>query len=301
MGPSMNQLAPLFVVLGLFSSVPLHVSSFHSTFSRPSRRILLKPIPHHHRHLHSFHLSSHQTHVQESILDNPHEFQPQVYPQRWTHLTYLSLLALLSDLICFSVSAAPSTFENVYTGHSAASVIDIFLYTNVLSCCLVSDIVQRFGLGTTIKAASALMTLGCFFRSGLSFLLPFMTHIPADERLVPYWSIVMGTVMVGLAQPFFQCTPPALSAIWFAADERATSTAVALNMNQIGIGIAFLIGGNFIFFFTMVHLLMFFFSPSLFVFLEYRCYGNFSTRIRSILYLHCPGKYLDKYRCLFPV
>jgi FLVCR family feline leukemia virus subgroup C receptor-related protein len=178
----------------------------------------------------------------------PHPFQPQVYPERWTHLIYLSLLALLSDLICFSVSAAPSTFEQIYSGHSAASVIDIFLYTNVLGCFLVADVVQRFGLGSTIKAAAALMTLGCFFRSGLSFLTPLvaMTSWSGDEKLVPYWSIVAGTVMVGLAQPFFQCTPPALSAVWFAADERATATAVALNMNQIGIGIAFLVGGKWI-------------------------------------------------------
>lgn len=49
--------------------------------------------------------------------------------------------------------------------------------------------------------------------------------------------------MVGAAQPFFQCTPPLLSATWFAADERATSTAVALNFNQIGIATAFLVGG----------------------------------------------------------
>ena len=49
--------------------------------------------------------------------------------------------------------------------------------------------------------------------------------------------------MVGAAQPFFQCTPPLLSAQWFGSDERATSTAVALNFNQIGIATAFLVGG----------------------------------------------------------
>lgn len=35
-----------------------------------------------------------------------------------------------------------------------------------------------------------------------------------------------------------------LSATWFAADERATSTAIALNFNQIGIATAFLVGGG---------------------------------------------------------
>jgi len=49
---------------------------------------------------------------------------------------------------------------------------------------------------------------------------------------------------VGAAQPFFQCTPPLLSAQWFASDERATSTAIALNFNQVGIATAFLVGGG---------------------------------------------------------
>ena len=74
------------------------------------------------------------------------KLKPQVYKQRWVQLAYLSLLALLSDWICFSVAAAPSTFESAYAGHSAANLIDIFLFTNVASCFLVTDTVSRFGL-----------------------------------------------------------------------------------------------------------------------------------------------------------
>ena len=95
---------------------------------------------------------------------------PQVYPQRWVQLTYLSLLALLSDWICFSVAASPSTFESAYPGHSAASLIDIFLFTNVASCFVVTDIVAKFGLEFSIKGAAALMSLGCLLRSGPSFV-----------------------------------------------------------------------------------------------------------------------------------
>ena len=35
-----------------------------------------------------------------------------------------------------------------------------------------------------------------------------------------------------------------LSATWFASNERATATATALNFNQIGIAVAFLVGGH---------------------------------------------------------
>lgn len=158
---------------------------------------------------------------------------PRVYPQRWTQLIYLSLLALLSDWICFSVAATPSVYENAFA-HSAASLIDIFLFTNVVSCFAVTDVVARVGLQRSVQAAAVLMMLGCWLRSGLFFL---------TGTVVPYPLLVAGTILVGAAQPFFQCTPPLLSAMWFAPQERATSTAVALNFNQIGIATAFLVGG----------------------------------------------------------
>lgn len=70
------------------------------------------------------------------------------------------------------------------------------------------------------------------------------TQLLAQAAPTSFPIIVAGTIMVGAAQPFFQCTPPLLSAIWFGPEERATSTAVALNFNQIGIATAFLVGGN---------------------------------------------------------
>lgn len=177
-------------------------------------------------------------HMTNEKFKDKRSVQPQVFPQRWVQLGYLSALALLSDWICFSVAAVPSTYEQAFQ-HSAASLIDIFLFTNVASCFLVTDIVSKFGLQRAIQGSAALMAVGCWLRSGLSFI-PFL---PGSEHLVSYQSVLIGTILVGAAQPFFQCTPPFLSATWFAPSERATSTAVALNFNQIGIATAFLVGG----------------------------------------------------------
>lgn len=192
------------------------------------------------------------------IIQDWTNVKPKVYKQRWIQLGYLSILALLSDWICFSVAATPSTFETAFE-HSAASLIDMFLFMNVASCFVVTDVVAKVGLQKAIQGASILMAAGCWLRSGLAFALPIIhtantnTPIPLDtldavasaspNGLVPYPLLVVGTLMVGAAQPFFQCTPPLLSAQWFASDERATSTAVALNFNQIGIATAFLVGG----------------------------------------------------------
>ncbi|KAL3774638.1 hypothetical protein ACHAW5_008561 [Stephanodiscus triporus] len=211
--------------------------------------------------------------------------EPRVYPQRWTQLAYLSLLALLSDWICFSIAASPDAFETAYPGASAASLIDVFLFTNVASCFLVTDVVARVGMEVSIKGAASIMTLGCLLRSGVPDPSPWLrgveglgwvanaADVAADvaESLVdalpdfasnylvdasalteasraaglePYSLLVLGTVLVGFAQPYFQCTPPTLSATWFASDERASATATALNFNQIGIAVAFLVGGH---------------------------------------------------------
>jgi FLVCR family feline leukemia virus subgroup C receptor-related protein len=258
---------------------------------------------HHHRHRHH-HIQ--QATVKLSMMkqdnnnnnnnNNPKSttsLQPKTYQQRWVQLAYLSLLALLSDWICFSVAASPESFEHAYPGSSASQLIDIFLFTNVASCFLVTDVVAKFGLGKSIKGAAGLMTLGCLFRSGLPDLtwldkllgsvanaadsstvglaseaemivqvvsqevtevLPdvitdlvdpsTLTEASRVAGLEPYSLIVLGTIMVGFAQPYFQCTPPMLSATWFASNERATATATALNFNQIGIAVAFLVGGS---------------------------------------------------------
>ena len=66
---------------------------------------------------------------------------PQLYPQRWVQLTYLSLFALLSDWVCFSIAATPETWTN-YFGHDPATLIDVFLFTNVVGCLTVSDLVK---------------------------------------------------------------------------------------------------------------------------------------------------------------
>jgi MFS transporter, FLVCR family, MFS-domain-containing protein 7 len=151
----------------------------------------------------------------------------------------LSFLALISDWVCFSTASSPRTFEAVYN-HNAEFLIDIFLYSNVFSCFFVTDTVLKLGMEKSIKGAASLMLFGCLLRSEgyISSLFNM------GDGVTPYNVVVLGTILVGFAQPFFQCTPPMLSAIWFGSKERALSTAVALNANQIGIATAFLIGGS---------------------------------------------------------
>jgi hypothetical protein len=190
--------------------------------------------------------------------------QPRVYPWRWIQLTYLSLLALLSDWVCFSTASVPRSFASAYPGRTSEGLIDLFLLTNVLGCVVVTDAVSRFGLRRCIRAMSALMMVGCWLRAGLGMLTvvcdllgarriasisSFLDNAVRDVDGRPVYGLptypymAAGTILVGFAQPFFQCTPPLLSATWFASNERATSSAIALNFNQVGIAAALVVGG----------------------------------------------------------
>jgi len=157
-----------------------------------------------------------------------------LYNQRWVQLAILALLALLSDWVCFSVAAVPEPWQKVF-GEDPANLIDLFLFTNVFFCFVEPYCIKAFGLRIPIIGAGLLMAVGCILRSGVPLV---------GEALPEYVPVVAGTMMVAAAQPFFQCTPPLLSATWFAPNERALATAVAINFNQVGIATAFLIGGE---------------------------------------------------------
>lgn len=155
-----------------------------------------------------------------------------LYASRWAQLGMLSLLALVSDWACFATAAVPHQFIAA-TGHDPAQLIDVFLAFNVASCFMYTDISRVLGLRTSTAAAAALMAVGCTLRCGS----------PVDPSLPSYATLVIGTALVGIAQPFFQCAPPLLSATWFASSERSLATATALNANQLGIAAAFIVGG----------------------------------------------------------
>jgi hypothetical protein len=118
------------------SSINNHKHNNHRTSSRTSTTTL---------YFFGGNNNNNNNNEEEATAIDYSQIEPQVYPQRWVQLAYLSLLALLSDWVCFAVAAAPSTFETNF-GHSAASIIDIFLFTNVVSSFLVTDVVANVGM-----------------------------------------------------------------------------------------------------------------------------------------------------------
>jgi hypothetical protein len=71
-----------------------------------------------------------------------------------------------------------------------------------------------------------------------------LTEASWASGLQPYALLILRIVLVGFHQPCFQCTPTTMSATWFTTNKMASATATALNFNQIGIAVAFLVGGH---------------------------------------------------------
>jgi hypothetical protein len=169
-----------------------------------------------------------------------------LYKERWLMLGIVSFLALLSDWACFAAVGGTKTWVNAFH-KSPEDLIDIFLFSNVFACFLYTDLTRRFGLKNVITVASGLMAVGCALRSGIH-----PTNLLAASPLIDFdkydWSLpgydfeILGTIFIGMAQPFFQCAPPLLSATWFGNKERSLSTAICLNANQLGIATAFAVG-----------------------------------------------------------
>jgi hypothetical protein len=89
-----------------------------------------------------------------------------LYKERWLMLGIVSLLALLSDWACFAAVGGTKAWVNAFQ-KEPEDLIDIFLFSNVVTCFLYTDLTKRFGLKNVITFAAGLMATGCALRSGI--------------------------------------------------------------------------------------------------------------------------------------
>lgn len=116
--------------------------------------------------------------------------------------------------------------------------------------------VRRIGLRAAVVLGAFAMGAGCALRyiavevactnrevHGASIV---DLHAPNGSKQLPRSLAILGTMLVGAAQPFFQCTPSLLAANWFGENETTFAATVALNANQLGIAGAYAIGAIFV-------------------------------------------------------
>jgi hypothetical protein len=175
----------------------------------------------------------------------------RVSRRRWLMLAYLSLLALLSDWICFSAAPIAPLVRRNFRVHDA-HLVTCFLATNVIFCLLEPSVVKVCGLRVAVVGGALAMALGCLLRSAAAEVAVYEQAYLSDDDdslsldMAPGYLVVAGTMLVGAAQPFFQCTPSLLAANWFGESETTLAATLALNSNQLGIALAYAVGAGLV-------------------------------------------------------
>lgn len=139
-----------------------------------------------------------------------------------------------------------------------SSLVSCFLATNVAFCLLEPVTVRRIGLRAAVVLGAFAMGAGCALRyvavevacnshwSDMHGGSMVELHGSDGSKRLPKFLAILGTMLVGAAQPFFQCTPSLLAANWFGENETTFAATVALNANQLGIAGAYAIGAIFV-------------------------------------------------------
>ena len=177
----------------------------------------------------------------------------KVYPERWLMLFYLSLLNLLSDWAGLSVAPIATLTISAYSDDEndnsqdksfiqPEALVTVFLIASSIGTALEPWILGRLGLRRTVVLGAFANMLGSLVKSGGLPPLPLLSYPSLTTGLYGTYALYLGFFFVGIAQPLFQCTPALLSASWFPEHERTLATSIALNANQLGVGMAFIVG-----------------------------------------------------------
>lgn len=148
-------------------------------------------------------------------------------------LFYIFALALMSDWICYSIAPIMHLVEVEFPTLSPSLLVSTFLAANVLATVWEPWLVSAKGLRFSIVLAATLMFVGSALK---------MAAVSFGAGSAPL--LMLGNVLVGVSQPFFNITPSSVSMNWFGDSERTVATAISLNANQMGICFSYVVGGS---------------------------------------------------------
>lgn len=89
-------------------------------------------------------------------------------------------------------------------------------------------IVEKMGIRFTVL-------LGIFIQAIAMIIRSFIQ--------TSFWYVIIGQVMLAMAQPLLNNLPSKISAVWFPAEERMMSTMIGVNAILFGVVIGFLAPG----------------------------------------------------------
>ncbi|CAK4691121.1 unnamed protein product [Aphanomyces euteiches] len=154
-----------------------------------------------------------------------------MYCTKWTMVSILSLLSCLNQAICYTYAPVSHMAEANWNNQiRCTTLITIYFIAYIPFAFVGSWIMDKKGLRFGVLLGAALQALGASLR--------YVAEIEPSAKLL--W-LVGGQTLSAIAMPFMVNSPPMLSALWFPPHQRAMATSIAVNCNQLGIALVYII------------------------------------------------------------
>lgn len=165
-----------------------------------------------------------------SLSSDPLTTTYRVYKRRFFGLAQLVLLNIVVSWDWLSFSPVSETAaEYLETTETAINWLSTsFLFAFCVAAPFTIYTLNRAGPKGAIIVASALLLVGNWIRYG-------------GTRAGSFGAVMLGQILVGLAQPFVLSAPTRYSDLWFSEKGRVSATAVASLANPFGGALAQLI------------------------------------------------------------
>ncbi|KAF2720146.1 MFS general substrate transporter [Polychaeton citri CBS 116435] len=170
----------------------------------------------------------------DSAIDGEQHGEYRVYKRRFFGLAQLVLLNIVdywAGLTFAAVSATSAEFFGVsQTAINWLSTSYLFAFVAVSPLVILT--LNRGGPKTSIMVSSALILVGNWIRYAGS----------RGSESSRFSVVMLGQIMLGIAQPFILSAPTRYSNLWFSDSGRVTATAIASLANPLGGALGQLIG-----------------------------------------------------------
>lgn len=169
------------------------------------------------------------------LLDDPTNTpscEVKVYHRRWYILSLFSLLAGLQGGLWNTWGPLEESARVAFDWGTATVALQANWgpVTFIVSTFFFTWLLDTRGLRWACTLAAGLVALGAALRC--------ITAQPPAAT----WLIHMGQILNGFGGPVAMAVPPALSAIWFPANQRTVATAIGTVSNNLGMSLSFIIG-----------------------------------------------------------
>jgi hypothetical protein len=156
-----------------------------------------------------------------------------VYKKRWVMLVIFVLSGVANALVLLSWSPI-SDIASDYWGNIGATAVNLlavsFQIMYIPGTALSAKTMKVSNLRTTMILGGLLSSVGCLIR----WIGGFGRDNGNFTPVFSYVCVLLGTIVVATAQPFYLNMPAKIAAAWFAVQERDVATTLCSLANPLG-------------------------------------------------------------------